>query len=92
MKSQILYQLSQLDQEKVSNLNSKSKKPINKHQAFSNQDLLRRREKASEVLDIMREQKIMPISVQQRVIGFHPKTRELRTAKILSAAPSYSNG
>lgn len=28
----------------------------------------------------------MPISVQQRVLAIHPKTGELRTAKILTAA------
>ena len=30
----------------------------------------------------------MPISVQQRVLALHPKTGELRTGKILSAAPN----
>lgn len=29
---------------------------------------------------------MMPVSVQQRVIAMHPETKELRTAKILTAA------
>lgn len=45
-----------------------------------------RKEKASQVLEVMRKFKIMPISVQQRVLAVHPKTGELRTAKILTAA------
>ena len=42
--------------------------------------------KASHILDIMRYFKMIPLSVQQRVIALHPETRELKTAKILTAA------
>ena len=38
------------------------------------------------VLEVMRKFKIMPISVQQRVLAIHPQSGELRTGKILTAA------
>lgn len=39
----------------------------------------------------MRILKIIPISVQQRVLAIHPETKELRTAKILTAAIKKGN-
>ena len=38
------------------------------------------------VLEVMHKFKIMPISVQQRVLAIHPQSGELRTGKILTAA------
>lgn len=56
LKSQILYQFQQLDQEK-----NKSKKKT--QQIYSSNEIQYRRIKASQILEIMREFKIMPISV-----------------------------
>lgn len=39
-------------------------------------------------MEAMQKYKIIPVSVQQRVLAIHPKTKELRTAKILTAASS----
>ena len=76
LKSQILYHLNS----EKSNITRKGKK------AYSNSELSAQKEKYSSVLEVMRKFKIMPISVQQRVLALHPKTGELRTAKILTAA------
>lgn len=43
---------------------------------------------ASHILDIIRYFKLIPISVQQRVIALHPETNEIQPAKILTAANS----
>ena len=59
-----------------------SRQKINQHEV---------KEKASHVLDIIRKFKIMPISVQQRVLAIHPKTKELRTAKILTAGSCFTD-
>ena len=76
LKSQILYHLSS----EKSSMTRKGKK------ALSNTEVHTQKEKSQHVLEIMRRFKIMPISVQQRVLALHPKIGELRTAKILTAA------
>lgn len=55
---------------------------------MSQQEINQRLLKASHILDIMRQLKIIPVSVQQRVIAIHPQTNEIRPAKILTAALS----
>ena len=81
LKSQILYHLSA----EKNGVTRKGKK------AYSNSDIAIQKEKIQNVLEVMRKFKIMPISVQQRVLALHPKTGELRTAKILTAASAQSD-
>lgn len=40
------------------------------------------------ILSTIKKYNLVPISVQQRVLAMHPKTLELRTAKILTASDS----
>ena len=53
---------------------------------------MERKERVSHVLEAIRELKLVPISVQQRVLAIHPNTRELRTAQILTAAVNKNGG
>lgn len=41
--------------------------------------------KVKEVLMMVKEYKIAPLIVGQRVLALHPKTRELRTASLLTS-------
>ena len=41
-------------------------------------------EKVKEVLQIIKEYQIAPLVVGQRVLAIHPKTKELRTASLLT--------
>ena len=88
IKNKILYYLSQLDQEKnqIQIKNKKEKNQENKLGIYSSKEIQLRKEKASQILEVMRVLKIIPISVQQRVLAIHPESKELRTAKILTAA------
>lgn len=42
-------------------------------------------DKVREVMNIIREYQLQPLVVKQRVLAIHPKTKELRTASLLTA-------
>jgi hypothetical protein len=51
----------------------------------SEANLASRLQTAKLVVDLVRELKIVPVSVQQRVLALHQKSGELRSAKVLTS-------